>query len=86
MVVVDGLDKRLDLGALLLARLRHAPCDLGGVSLDASYQGVAEGVCLVTAVDGLDDDDLLQEKVTLVRLNTASLTALRIPENCELHR
>lgn len=66
VVVVDGLDEGLDLGALLLARLRHAPCDLGRVPLDAGHQGVAEGVCLVTAVDGLDDDDLDVREIMLV--------------------
>jgi hypothetical protein len=58
VVIVDGLDKGLDLGSLLLARLGHAPCDLGRVSLDAGDQSVAEGMCLIPAVDGLDDDDL----------------------------
>lgn len=65
MVVVDGLDEGLDLGPLLLARLGHAAGDLGGVSLNASNQGVAVGVCLVAAVDGLDDDDLEEEKIQL---------------------
>lgn len=61
MVVVDGLDEGLDLGSLLLASLGHAPCDLGGVSLNAGDQSVAERVRLVTAVDRLDDDDLNQK-------------------------
>lgn len=58
VVVVDGLDEGLNLRSLLLTRLRHAPCDLGRVSLDTGDQSVAEGVGLVTAVDRLDDDDL----------------------------
>lgn len=58
VVVVDGLDEGLDLGSLLLSRLGHAAGDLGGVALDAGYEGVSIGVCLVAAVDGLDDDDL----------------------------
>jgi hypothetical protein len=58
VVVVDGLDERLDLGALLLSRLRHAAGDLGRVSLDACDKGVTVRVQLVAAVDGLDDDDL----------------------------
>lgn len=35
VVVVDGLDERLDLGSLVLSRLGHASGDLGGVALDA---------------------------------------------------
>lgn len=62
MVVVDGLDEGLDLVALLLSRLGHAAGDLGGVSLDAGDEGVAVGVRLVAAVDGLDDDDLWVEE------------------------
>lgn len=58
MVVVDDLDEGLDLGALLLAGLRHAAGDLGRVTLDTGNDGVAVGVSLVTRVDGLDDDDL----------------------------
>lgn len=58
VVVVDGLHEGFDLGPLLLACLGHAPCDLGGVPLDAGDQSVAEGVYLVTVVDGLDNDDL----------------------------
>ena len=58
VVVVDDLDERLDLGALLLAGLAHATGDLAGVPLDACYEGVAVGVCLATGIDGLDDDDL----------------------------
>ena len=58
MVVVDHLDEGLDLGPLLLARLGHAPRDLGRVPLDASYERMAVGVRLVACVDGLDDDHL----------------------------
>ncbi len=63
MVVVDDLDERLDLGALLLAGLGHAAGDLGRVALDAGNDGVAEGVRLVAVVDGLDDDDLETESI-----------------------
>lgn len=58
VVVVDDLDERLDLGALVLAGLGHAAGDLGGVALDTGNHGVAEGVRLVAVVNGLDDDDL----------------------------
>lgn len=58
MVVVYHLDEGLDLGSLLLTGLRHAAGDLGRVSLDASYDGMAELVRLLAIVDGLKDDDL----------------------------
>ena len=58
VVVVDDLDERLDLVSLLLAGLGHAAGDLGGVSLNAGNQGVAERVRLVAVVNGLDDDNL----------------------------
>lgn len=58
VVVVDDLDERLDLAALLLSRLGHAAGDLRGVPLDTSYEGMAVRVCLGAGVDGLDDDDL----------------------------
>lgn len=59
VVVVDHLDEGLDLGALVLARLGHAAGDLGGVSLNAGDERMAERMRLVAIVDGLDDDDLL---------------------------
>jgi hypothetical protein len=58
VVVVDDLDEGLDLVSLLLAGLGHAAGDLGGVSLNAGNQGVAERVRLVAVVNGLDDDNL----------------------------
>lgn len=58
MVVVDDLDERLDLAALLLAGLGHATGNLAGVTLDACYESMAVGMCLVAVVNGLDDDDL----------------------------
>lgn len=58
VVVVDDLDEGLDLAPLVLASLGHAARDLGGVSLDAGDEGVAERMGLVAVVDGLDDDDL----------------------------
>jgi len=59
VVVVDGLDERLDLGALLLAGLGHPAGDLGGVSLNAGDQGVTVRVGLVAGVDRLNDHNLL---------------------------
>lgn len=67
VVVVDKLDERLDLVALLLASLGHAPGDLGGVALDAGDQGVTEGVSLVARVDRLDDDDLQRGALAIAR-------------------
>lgn len=58
MVVVDGLDERLDLGSLLLSRLGHASGDLGWVALNTGDESMAVGVELVATVYGLDDDDL----------------------------
>lgn len=58
VVVVDDLDEGLDLVSLILAGLGHAAGDLGGVSLNAGNQGVAERVRLVAVVNGLDDDNL----------------------------
>lgn len=58
MVIIDNLDKRLNLGTLLLASLGHAASDLGWVALDTGDEGVSVRVRLVAAVDGLDDDDL----------------------------
>lgn len=64
MVVVDDLNERLDLGALLLAGLGHAAGNLGGVTLDAGDKGVAVGVRLVASVDRLDDHDLYVRRST----------------------
>jgi hypothetical protein len=58
VVVVDDLDKGLDLAALGLARLGHAAGDLRGVALDAGDQGVRVWVRLVAGVLGLDDHNL----------------------------
>lgn len=41
VVVVDGLDEGLDLGALVLSGLGHAACDLGRVSLDTGNESMA---------------------------------------------
>jgi hypothetical protein len=60
VVVVDDLDEGLDLVSLLLAGLGHAAGDLGGVSLNAGNEGVAERVRLVAVVNGLDDDNLYE--------------------------
>jgi hypothetical protein len=58
VVVVDDLDERLDLAALLLAGLGHATGDLRRVPLDSGYDGVGVWVRLVAGVLRLDDDDL----------------------------
>ena len=65
VVVVDHLDEGLDLGPLLLPRLGHAARDLARVPLDARNQGVAVGVCLVAAIDRLDDDNLGEQESVL---------------------
>lgn len=59
MVVVDGLDERLHLAALLLTGFRHAASDGLGVALDAGDEGVGEWVRLGAGVEGLDYHDLL---------------------------
>lgn len=59
VVVVDDLDERLDLAALVLAGLGHTAGDLRRVALDAGDEGVGERVRLGAVVLGLDDDDLL---------------------------
>lgn len=61
MVVVDLLDERLDLGALLSTLLPHAAGDLLGVALDAGDESVGERVSLGAGVLGLDDDNLKTE-------------------------
>jgi len=66
VVVVDDLDERLNLGALLLSGLGHAARDLAGVPLDTSNDGMAVWVSLVAVVDGGDDDDLKQLLVSIV--------------------
>lgn len=64
VVVVDGLDKRLDLGSsgnllsgMLLGNLQR-------VSLDTSNNGMTKGVGLGTVVVGLDDNNLLTGEST----------------------
>lgn len=59
MVVIDGLDERLNLAALGLATFRHATGDLGWVSLNAGHQGVGEWVRLRACVERLNDDNLI---------------------------
>ncbi len=59
MVVVDGLDKGLDLAALVLAGLAHTAGDLQRVPLDTGHERVGEGMLLGAVILGLDDDDLL---------------------------
>jgi hypothetical protein len=58
VVVVDLLDERLDLGALLNSLLAHAPGHFRGVALDAGHKSVGERVGLCAGVDRLDDNDL----------------------------
>ena len=60
MVVVDGLDERLDAAPLLDLLLAHAPRDLLGVTLDAGHDGEGERVRLGAGVIRLDDDNLLR--------------------------
>lgn len=59
VVVVDDLDERLDLAALVLAGLAHTAGDLLWVALDAGDDCVGEGVRLAAIVLWLDNDDLL---------------------------
>lgn len=57
MVVVDDLDKRLNLGALRNLRLRHAASNLLRVTLDASDESVGEAVSLGATINRRDDDN-----------------------------
>jgi len=58
VVVVDDLDERLDLGALVLALLGHAAGHLLWVALDTGDEGVREWVGLGALVLWHDDHDL----------------------------
>ena len=58
VVVVDDLDKRLNLGALGLSGLRHALGDLRWIAVDTSNQCVRVRVRLVSGVLRLNDHDL----------------------------
>lgn len=59
MVIVDGLDKRLDFGPLVLSFLGHAARDLGWIAFYACNEGVGKWVRFRARVEGLYDDDLL---------------------------
>lgn len=59
MVVVNDFDEGLHFAALGLPGLRHAAGDLQRVALDASDEGMREGVLFATVVLRLDDDDFL---------------------------
>ena len=58
VVVVDDLDKRLDLVPSVLRLFAHAARHLGRVALNADNERVAKRMRLVALVDRLDDDDL----------------------------
>lgn len=64
VVVVDGLDERLDAAALLLLLHTHAAGHLLGVALDTGHEGVGEGVRLGAIVLRLDDNNLHQDLVS----------------------
>lgn len=70
MVVVDHLDKRLDLTSLLYPFLAHATGYFGRVSLDACDEGVGEGMCFGAGIDRLDYDDLEVENFCSVKSRT----------------
>jgi len=57
VVVVDNLDERLDLGALLDLGLGHPAGNLLRVTLDTSDKGVREAVGLGAAIDRCDDNN-----------------------------
>ena len=63
MVIVNGLDKRLDFGALVLPFLGHAARDLGGIAFYACNEGVRKWVRFRAGVEGLYYDDLLKSKI-----------------------
>jgi hypothetical protein len=67
VVVVDLLDEWLDLGAFLDSLLAHAPGDFRRVALNASDQSEGERVLLCAGIDGLDDHDLKDLSVLLLR-------------------
>lgn len=68
MVVVDDLDKRLDLGAAVDQLLTHAAGNLLGVALDTGNDGEGEGVSLGARVLRLDNDDLNKAMSVMVIL------------------
>lgn len=59
VVVVDNLDERLHLAALVLSGFAHATGDLQRVALDTSHERMRERVLFATVVLRLNDDDLL---------------------------
>lgn len=58
MIVIDHLDERLYFASLGDTFLAHSRGDFAGVTLDASDQGVAEGMHLCAVVVGLEDHGL----------------------------
>lgn len=64
VVVVDQLDKGLDLCSLCDLLGRHALGHLQGFALNTNNHGVGEGVLLGTIIMGLDNDDLLTCETT----------------------
>lgn len=63
VVVVDGLNERLDLVALGLEFLTHSTGYLRRVALDSCNKSVGEGVGFRALVHGLDDDDLVNRQL-----------------------
>ena len=59
MVVVNDFDERLHFAALVLAGFRHAAGYGEGIAIDASYEGVREGMLFAAVVLRLDYDDFL---------------------------
>lgn len=54
MVIVDGLNERLNLGALQLAGFGHPAGNGRRVALDSRNKGVGKRMCLATSINGLD--------------------------------
>lgn len=59
MIVIDGLDERLDLAALCLTSFRHAASDLRRVPFNTGNEGVRKRMCLGTGIQRLNYDDLI---------------------------
>jgi len=77
VVVVHGLDKRLDAGALGERALVHRLRDLERVPLNAGYEGMAKAAFVRALVHGVHDNRLLtgiaaaKDNHDLPRLQTA---------------
>ena len=66
MVVVDGLNERLDFRAFILSFFGHTACDLGRIAFYACNKGVGKWVRFRAGVEGLYDDDLMGSVVSEV--------------------